>query len=136
MSTLKVIFELSGISFIIYQGSVRFSDEKVSLLFILYHHSKWYFKVSKEYGKNCVTNLSIRGEEKPSAIIKELKNSVLLPDFLIGKSANIWHQFLEKASSCKLRNVSTFLQWQKRFFMEASFLTRQQPSKNSLLPWE
>ena len=69
--------------------------------------------MSKEYGKNCVTNLSIRGEEKPSAIIKELKNSVFLPDFLIGKSANIWHQFLEKASSCKLRNVSTFLQWQK-----------------------
>ena len=32
MSTLKAIFELSGISFIIYQGSVRFSDEKVSLL--------------------------------------------------------------------------------------------------------
>lgn len=26
------------------------------LLFILYHHSKWNFKVSEEYGKNCATN--------------------------------------------------------------------------------
>lgn len=33
----------------------------------------------------------------------------------------------KKASSCKLRNVSTFLQWQakKRFFIEASLLTRE-----------
>ena len=45
--------------------------------------------VKRIWQKNCVTNLSIRGEEKASAIIKKLKNSVFLPDFLIGKSANI-----------------------------------------------
>ena len=69
-----------------------------------------------------------------SAIIKELKNSVFLPDFLIGKSANIWHQFLEKASSCKLRNVSTFLQWQKSSLWKHHFWPGSNRAKTVYCP--